>query len=373
MSTVTRTLPARTTTRTAVPTLPGAGPAWWGAVMGTGILATLTVLQLPDGPVRVGLSLALLAADWLLAIALTLGFAARVVRHRAAWWDSLRGVARSQWGMVSMGVLSVGSATSTVLPAAAAQWSLAAWRIDELLWVSGTAVGVVAALGVLLQLVRHGTDTPSTLWGLAVVAPMVSATTGGALATHLLGRAGGQEAAIWVLAVATGCFFLSLTTGPVVFALAYHHHWRVAPVPLAATASVWIPLGIVGQSTAAAQAIATPAALLAPAHAAEISRVASGYGAGVLLLGIPFVAWAVVVTVRGLRARMPFSPGWWALTFPIGTLSLGSHLLGVATAAPWLVTASLVAWLVLCGTWTLCSVASVRAVVRSWGNAAAAA
>jgi len=329
--------------------------------MGTGILATLTVVHLPEIPFRQGLAAVLLVLDWLLALGLGVGFTVRVVRNGETWWDSLRGMAGSQWGMVSMGILSVGSATATVIPTVAPNWTTAAWRADEVLWVIGTVIGIVAALAITVRLVRHGTGTPSTVWGLAVVAPMVSATTGGNLAAHLLDRPDGQEVAIWTLAIATGCFFLSLTTGPIVFAIAYHHHWRVEPVPLAATASVWIPLGIVGQSTAAAQAIAAPAALLSPTLSG-IHHVASGYGIVMLGLGTPFLAWALVVTARGLWSRMPFSPGWWALTFPIGTLSLGSHLLGVALGSTALQMASTVAWVVLLGTWSLCSVASVRAV-----------
>ena len=80
-------------------------------------------------------------------------------------------------------------------------------------------------------------------------------------------------------------------------------------------------------------------------------------------LGVPLAAWAVAMTIRGFRHRMPFVPGWWSLTFPIGTLALGSHLLGVGTGMTVFLVAGVVCWLVLCGTWTLCAVASGRAVL----------
>ena len=95
---------------------------------------------------------------------------------------------------------------------------------------------------------------------------------------------------------------------------------------------------------------------------------------------------------------MKFSPGWWALTFPVGTLALGMSMLsdqlrehpltmdavagsgaegvagsgaeGVAGAAPGVEMLASVAgavgvgaMLVMCCTWTLCATSSVRAVV----------
>ena len=96
---------------------------------------------------------------------------------------------------------------------------------------------------------------PTTTWGLPIVPPMVSATTGSALVPHLATR----EGQLLLVITTVACFFLALVLGLVVFAVAYRHHWRVAPLPLAASTSAWIPLGVVGQSTAAAQAIAVQA------------------------------------------------------------------------------------------------------------------
>jgi tellurite resistance protein TehA-like permease len=91
--------------------------------------------------------------------------------------------------------------------------------------------------------------------------------------------------------------------------------------------------------------------------------IANDYGVLMLGLGMPLAAWAVAMTIRGFRHRMPFVPGWWSLTFPIGTLALGSHLLGVGTGMTVLLVAGVVCALVLCGTWTLCAVASVWVVL----------
>ena len=92
--------------------------------------------------------------------------------------------------------------------------------------------------------------------------------------------------------------------------------------------------------------------------------VADDYGYVMLGLGVPLVAWAVAMTVRGFRRRMAFVPGWWALTFPIGTLALGCHLLGVGSGMTVFLAAGFACWLTLCGTWGLCALASARAVAR---------
>ena len=334
--------------------LPPAGPAWYGAVMGTGILATLTQTLAPaawTAPVW-------LALGWALLVGLSAVFARRCVRRPGTLAGSLRPDQLPLWGMVAMGLLSVGAATATVLPAWLPGLAGAAVVADGLLWVAGTLLGLGTAVGFAVVLVRAAPGTPSTVWGLAVVPPMVSATVGAGLVPHLA-----PALQIPLLLILAACFGLSLVLGGIIFALAYHHHWRVARLPIPASTSAWIPLGVVGQSTAAAQAMAVAAAGLVPAPVAGVLQtVANDYGVLMLALGVPLAAWAVAMTVRGFRARMPFVPGWWSLTFPIGTLALGSHLLGIGTGLTGYLIAGLACWATLCGTWLLCAVASARAV-----------
>jgi tellurite resistance protein TehA-like permease len=121
---------------------------------------------------------------------------------------------------------------------------------------------------------------------------------------------------------------------------------------------------VVGQSTAAAQAIAAQSVrFLAPEFAPSGHAIANAYGYVMLSVAVPLVALAISVTVHGLRNGMPFSPGWWALTFPIGTLSLGAFNLAKGSHLGGYATASTIAWIVLLGTWTLCAVASLRPLV----------
>ena len=338
-------------TRTAMPPV---GPAWYGAVMGTAILATLTQILVPG----LWVARVLLALGWLLLVGLTAGFAARAVRHPGTLAASVRVGALPLWGMVSMGMLAVGSATATVLPPWAPVLTDLAVIVDAILWVLGTTLGLATAVGFAVLLVRSDAGAPTTVWGLAVVPPMVSATVGAGLVPHLPTPA--QQLSL--LLVTAACFVLSLTLGAVIFTVAYHHHWRVAGLAVAASTTAWIPLGVVGQSTAAAQAIAGSAGPLLPATLATVVQdLANDYGVLMLGLGVPLAAWAVAMTVRGFRRRMPFVPGWWSLTFPIGTLALGAHLLGVGSGLTGFLVAGVVLVVVLAGTWTRCAVATARA------------
>nr|WP_312607381.1 TDT family transporter [Kocuria rhizophila] len=354
-----RSAPATKRTVTSLP-LPPAGPQWYGSLMGTGIAATLTQTLGGDLPGARGLAVALLVVGWCVFVGLTAAFGLRIVRRPAVLADTIRDLpVLATWGMVSMGVLSLGSATATVVPAHWPALASAAWAVDGVLWTVGTVLGVLTALGFAARLIGRDVGSPSTTWGLPIVPPMVSATTGAALVPHLATR----EGQLLLVITTVACFFLALVLGLVVFAVAYHHHWRVAPLPLAASTSAWIPLGVVGQSTAAAQAIAVQAQrFVLPEDTATLVHMANVYGILILSCGVLLIVWATVMTVRGFRQGMPYSPGWWALTFPIGTVCLGLHGLEGGTGVRAFGVASDAVCLVLLCTWTLCTVATVRAV-----------
>lgn len=362
MTTPSPTLTAPAPSSATRPPLPGAGPAWYGSVMGTGILSTLLEKIYGHLPAAHGVATILCALSWVLLVGITLGFLLRIARRPKIFADSLTNGAESpMWGMVSMGILSVGSATLTVLPDLNARLTSTAGAIDGILWIVGTFVGLVAAIGFGARLIGSDIGAPTTVWGLAVVAPMVSATTGAALVPTVHGIG----AQLWMLTGVSACFFLSLFVGAIVFITAYHHHWTVRSVPLAASASAWIPLGMVGQSTAAAQSIATQSKqFVIPDAAGAVQAVANTYGFVMLALGIPLFCWAVLVTVRGFAGRMPFTPGWWAMTFPLGTLALGTYLLGADNGLTFFRVVGETLTLVLVCTWSLCAACSVRAIRR---------
>lgn len=88
-----------------------------------------------------------------------------------------------------------------------------------------------------------------------------------------------------------------------------------------------------------------------------------------LVAAVPVVGIALVCSWRAVTHRIAFIPGWWALTFPIGTLARRAFLLEryvEGSPALYAVTSAVAvaSLLALCFTWSLCSVASVRALAR---------
>lgn len=252
-------------------------------------------------------------------------------------------------GMVSMGLAAVGSATYVVVDARVPTLSHIAFGVDVALWAAGTVLGLATALGFAVWLFSARSDHPLPTWALPMVPPMVSATAGGLIARQIES----DSVRTVLVAACVVCFVLALALGGAVIAMAYHHAWFRTPVPVALATSTWIPLGIVGQSAAAAQALSgqTP------------SGVARAYGATVLIAGAELGAFAVVTTIRGFLARMPFSPGWWAMAYPLSTCGLGAYYLRWQEA-------SLLTVAVLIAIWVLCGVASVHAIARSRARSA---
>lgn len=292
-------------TRSNAPTLlpQPAGPPWWGSVMGTAILANLASLHGYPAPAWL-----ILAIAWILLIAQSVGFARRVHHDRTVLTDALTipGEATG-WGMVSMGILAVGAATAQIIPDT--------WGIDAVLWTIGTILGIAITPWFCAKILTHRAGQPVFAWGLPVVAPMVSATGGANLSGHVP-----AAFELPTLVVATGCFALTLTCALPIFAYVYAHGWP----PINASVSAFIPLGVVGQSTAAAHALSQHW----ERHGWHWTDAADHYGIIMACIGVCAVPWAYASLVRGLRNHMAFTPGWWASTFPIGTCCLGSWAQG---------------------------------------------
>lgn len=258
--------------------LPKFGPAWAGALMGTSIASTLSGLH----GLGVGQIVFALFAAMLLVI-FTEGAKNEPPRHQNM----------AAWGMYTMGLLACGSAWTALTGSDAFQ--LASW------WI-GAPLSVVVCLWQLWGLFKqpHLYDKPAFPWGLALVSPMVAATSAGQLAInhgqfyHFAGEL---------------CFFLTFITAIPLFAYCYWSLVQRRDRPHGAAAgTAWIPLGVVGQSTAAST-------LLFDAHL---------YGIIMFTIGAPCVAFAMYCFYRAVFAWAPYGPGWWGSTFPVGTLCLGS-------------------------------------------------
>ncbi|WP_034985780.1 tellurite resistance protein [Corynebacterium jeikeium] len=280
-------------TKHSKPDLPPLGPGWAGAVMGLGITASLMDIHLSSTLGHLPAEL-MLGAATLLALALTVGFH----RHRNPGFHSS---AMPAWGMASMGILALGSAYSLIF---------GAWLVHAFCWAVGTVLGAITCVKFIRYLFVSR-PAPAFTWGLPLVAPMVAATASAQLAPH----AGAWSSAVHGIGVA--CFALAWVTAVPTFAFVYARTFPTIPTQFATTA--WIPLGLVGQSTVAAQLLAGD----------QWHFRATVYGLVILSVGIPLAGYAIIKhwgTALG-SAPMPYNPTWWASTFPVGTCCLGTHTL----------------------------------------------
>ncbi|PID98214.1 MAG: C4-dicarboxylate ABC transporter, partial [Actinobacteria bacterium] len=272
--------------------LPSAGPIWFPSVMGTGILGTLLQSHAHHLPGAEYGALVSLALSWVLLAVISLIFIFRSLRHPSVFIESVTSPAIAPfWGAVSLGIMSVGSATSLVIPTHFPSLAPIAWAVESIMWIIGTIIGIISAITFGVRLLGLNLGTPSTIWGLAIVGPMLSATTGATLAPHIR-----SENMPFLLFFAGVCFFLSFFLGLLIFAYTYHYHWRIAPIPLEKSASAWIPLGLVGQSMAAAQALALQVRpMVRPIMQDASASIANFYSWVIFFGSIPLIIWALKV------------------------------------------------------------------------------
>ncbi|WP_329122607.1 TDT family transporter [Streptomyces sp. NBC_01353] len=345
-----RPVPRATTPGARATAVRHLGPNWYASVMGTAIVANAGATL----PVHVpGLRTACTAV-WALSFAMLLA----LVAARSAHWIHHRDQARKHlmdpavapfYGCLSMALLAVGGGTLLVgqdwlgLPAAVA--------IDTVLFTTGSAIGLAAAVAIpYLMVVHHRIESASPVWFLPVVAPMVSAALGPLLLPHL--PAGQAQQTLLIACYAM--FGISLLATLVMLPLVFGRLVTGGPLPLALTPTLFLVLGPLGQSTTAANKFADVATGVLPApYAHGFAAFAVLYGVPVMGFALLWLALAGAMVVRARRQGMGFAMTWWAFTFPVGTCVTGAeglaHHTGLAVFR-WLAIALYVflvaAWLV---------------------------
>lgn len=299
-------------------------PNWFAATMGTGVLA-LALAQLPVS--TPGLH-ALAEGLWLLNIGLFVLFTAMYAARWVMFFDEARRIFGHSTVSMFFGTIPMGLATiiNGFLLFGLPRWGDSVIHVAKVLWWLDVAMSL--ACGVLIPYMmftrqEHSIDQMTAVWLLPVVAAEVAAASGGLLAPHLADA----HSQLVVLVTSYVLWAFSL---PVAFSILTILLLRMALHKLPhenMAASSWLALGPIGTGALGMLLMGADApAIFAANSLPGIGEIAEGLGlvAGITLWG--FGLWwmliALLITVRYLRAGIPFNLGWWGFTFPLGVYSL---------------------------------------------------
>ncbi|MBJ7289084.1 TDT family transporter [Williamsia sp.] len=351
-------------------------PNWFTTVMGTGIVATSAATL----PAHVAGLHTVATVVWAVAsltlLAVTVAFVAHWSLHRAQARRYLdHGVVSHFYGAPAMAVMTVGA--GTLLFGADLMGTTTAVRVDAMLWTVGTVIGVVAVGFVVARLCtradRGGAAVPARM--MSVVAPMVSASTGALLVPHIADA----DLRLAFLMLCYLLFGVSFVFGTATAFVVYRRLLRVGLPARDAVPTVWIPLGMIGQSITAAITLGTVSrgefagarSVASGPVAADLHTAGVAYGVVVGTLGIVAFAVSATVTARAAHSGLPFSLTWWSFTFPIGTCVTGATALGTATGVGAIHTTAVVLYVLLFSAWLVVAARTV-AGIRSGALPAAA-
>lgn len=301
-------------------------PNWFAATMGTGVL-TLALAQLP-GAIP-GMQ-AIAEALWLFNIFLFVLFTALYAARWLLFFDEARRIFGHSTVSMFFGTIPMGLATiiNGFLLLGLPRWGEDVIQVAEVLWWLDVAMSL--ACGVLIPYMmftrqEHSIDQMTAVWLLPVVAAEVAAASGGLLAPHLVDT----HSQLVVLVTSYVLWAFSL---PVAFSILTILLLRMALHKLPhenMAASSWLALGPIGTGALGMLLLGADApGIFAANGLSGIGEIAAGLGlvAGITLwgFGLWWMLMALLITVRYLRAGIPFNLGWWGFTFPLGVYALAT-------------------------------------------------
>ena len=182
------------------------GPNWFASVMGTGIVANAAAVLPLQVPGLRGFATAVWGWPrrcWWADRGLGVHWTRYPERARA---HASNPVMAQFWGAPAMALMTVGAGT---LVLGRGVIGPAAVGIDWVLWLAGTALGLVTAVWIpYLMMTRHDIGSGDAFggWLMPVVPPMVSAATGALLIPHV----GSAQALLTLLLACYAMFGISL-------------------------------------------------------------------------------------------------------------------------------------------------------------------
>lgn len=301
-------------------------PNWFAATMGTGVLA-LALAQLPFTNSGVH---AVAEALWLFNILLFTTFTAVYAARWVMFFNEARRIFGHSTVSMFFGTIPMGLATliNGAVLFGVPRWGEGVIAVAEALWWLDVAMSL--ACGVLIPYLmftrqEHSIDQMTAVWLLPVVAAEVAAASGGLLAPHLADSH--SQFLMLVTSYVLWAFSLPVAFSILTILLLRMALHKLPPASMAA--SSWLALGPIGTGALGMLLLGADApAIFAANGLPGIGEMAAGLGliGGILLWG--FGLWwmliALLITVRYLRAGIPFNLGWWGFIFPLGVYALAT-------------------------------------------------
>ena len=160
-------------------------------------------------------------------------------------------------------------------------------------------------------------------------------------------------------------FGMSIVASIVTITLIWNRlaHYKTGDAAMVPT--LWIVLGPLGQSIAAANLLGAVAhdALPAP-YSTALQAFGVVYGVPVWGFALLWGAIAGAITVRTIREHLPFSLTWWSFIFPVGTCVLGSSELALHTGSNLFHGAAVVFYVGLVAAWITVALRTARGSLR---------
>lgn len=322
------------------------GPNWFASVMGIGIIAVASAIL----PIKFLGLFAIATVAWVLATILLVTLLIVIPIHWLRRPETFHAISNDPiaiqfFGAPPMALMTVGSAT--LLVGSHYIGEPTALVICSVLWGVGTLLGLMTAVLVPYRLftrlsVSH--DAAFGGWLMPVVPPMVSATGGALLVPYA--EAGVLRESL--LLVSYSLFGMSLVASIIIITMIWSRLAHFGSSGTARVPTLWIVLGPVGQSIAAAGGLGLAAA------SAIGEPFATGFKAFAVIFGVPMwgFIWlwlpiALLLTFRARNKKMGFALTWWSFTFPIGTCVTGTSVLALHTGLPMFDWAALALFIVL--------------------------
>lgn len=303
-------------------------PAWFAAVMGTGVVgvATVAVGDAFDvaGPAVTAFASIFVLLGSLLAVVFTPRYLRRILpAGRSQLARELHDpTAGAMLGTVPGGILVLAVAWPRVLGAPLGD---SAYLVGGVLTLIGALLAVVVSLAWAAAIADNETPQLTHVSGGWFIPPVVNVLVPLAMAPYLTRNDAWAEHLFVLALLFWGAgILLFLTVLPLLVA-------RLAlapPAPAMMAAAQWIPLAPAGIGGVAILRLSQQANAAGLVTDSVVTLAAMG-AAGLAGFGIWYTFLAAGFTRRYRKAGpIPFHPGWWAFTFPLGAMTVSLALLG---------------------------------------------